>query len=68
MRKRRRHPDWVPEAERTTVRVKPHSYQPSKADLEEEVMPLNPDGSRATVEDALRAVLRPVHVVEDVDA
>ena len=33
MRKERRHLDWVPEAARTTVRVKPHLHQPSKADL-----------------------------------
>ena len=49
-------------AERREVRVKPHSYQPSKAELEEDVK-IN------TTPDALaRALLRPVKVVEDPDA
>ena len=68
MTEKRRHPDWAPPAERRTVRVRPHSYQPRKAELVEEVVLRNPDGSRATVEDAVRAVLRPVNVVEDPEA
>lgn len=44
------------------VRVKPHSYQPSKAELNEPV-------KIAATPDALaRAVLRPVKIVEDLDA
>ena len=45
-----------------TVRVKPHSYQPSKAELEE---PIKID---ATPEQLARAVLQPVKVVEDESA
>ncbi|MDE0174310.1 MAG: hypothetical protein OYH76_17995 [Defluviicoccus sp.] len=48
--------------ERRTVRVKPHSYQPSKAELEE---PVKID---ATPEELAAAVLRPVRIVEDSDA
>lgn len=68
MPEKRRHPDWVPEAERRVVRVKPHSYQPSKAELEEPVVLLNDEGKPASAEELLRAALRPVHVVEDPDA
>ncbi len=45
-----------------TVRVKPHSYQPSKAELDE---PVKID---ATPEQLAEAVLRPVTLVEDPDA
>ena len=48
--------------ERRTVRVKPHSYQPSKAELEE---PIKID---ATPEELAAAVLRPVRTVEDPEA
>lgn len=47
---------------RPTVRVKPHGYQPHKAELEEAVK------VEATPEELARAVLRPVDVVEDPDA
>ncbi len=50
------------------VRVKPHSYQPSKAELEEPIIPRKPDGSRPTVDEVVDAVLRPVRVVEDENA
>ena len=45
-----------------TVRVRPFSYQPNKAELEED-MRLD-----ATPEELARAVLRPVTVVEDESA
>ena len=45
-----------------TVRVKPHSYQPSKAELGE---PVKID---ATPEQVARAVLRPVKIIKDPDA
>ena len=45
-----------------TVRVKPHDYQPHKAELEEVVK------IEATPEELARAVLRPVNIVEDPDA
>lgn len=47
---------------RPTVRVKPHDYQPHKAELEEVVK------IEATPEELARAVLRPVNIVEDPDA
>ena len=49
-------------ADRPTVRVKPHSYQPSKAELEE---PIRVD---ATPQQLAQAVVTPVHVIEDSDA
>ncbi len=51
-----------------TVRVKPHSYQPSKAELEEPIILHKPDGSAPTVDEVVSAVLRSVKVVEDPDA
>lgn len=53
------------ESDRPTVRVKPFSYQPSKAELEEPVILRKPDGSVPTVDEVVDAVLRPVKVVED---
>ena len=50
------------------VRVKPFSYQPSKAELEEPVILRKPDGSAPTVDEVVDAVLRPVKVVENPDA
>ena len=50
------------ERERPEVRVKPHSYQPSKAELE---TPVKID---ATPEQLARAVLRPVKIIEDPNA
>lgn len=47
---------------RREVRVKPHSYQPSKAELEE---PVRID---ATPDELAEAVLRPVRMTEDPDA
>lgn len=49
-------------AGRPTVRVKPHDYQPHKAELEETIK------IEATPEELARAVLRPVNIVEDSDA
>lgn len=48
--------------EKPVIKVKPHIYQPSKAELNELV-------KIDTTPDALaRAVLRPVKIVEDLDA
>ena len=44
------------------VRVRPYSYQPNKAELEEDVR------VDATPEELARAVLRPVKIVKDADA
>ncbi len=54
---------------RPTVRVKPNRYQPRKAEVEEVFTPpLKPDGTPYTIDEAARALLRPVKVVEDPDA
>ena len=50
------------------VRVKPHTYQPSKAELEEPIDIRKPDGTHPTVDEVLDAVLAQVEIVEDVDA
>jgi len=44
------------------IEVKPHIYQPSKAELNEPVK------IKTTPENLARAVLRPVKIVEDQDA
>ena len=48
--------------DRPTIRVKPHSYQPSKAELEE---PIRVD---ATPQKLAKAVVTPVRIIEDRDA
>ena len=48
---------------RPTVRLKPASYQPSNAELDEPIILQNPDGSPPTPEDVARAIVRPVRVV-----
>ncbi len=48
--------------ERRTVRVKPQTYQPRKAELEEEFH------IDATPEDVIRAAFHPARVVEDSEA
>ena len=50
------------EKEIQTIRVKPHSYQPSKAELE---APIN---LNATPEQIARAAVTPVRIIEDPDA
>ena len=50
-------PDQIP-----TIRVKPHSYQPSKAELE---APIN---HNATPDQIARAAVTPVRIIEDPDA
>ena len=54
--------------DRPTVRVKPHSYQPSKAELEEPFVIRKPDGSIPTPAELVRGALRPVNVIEDPQA
>ncbi len=54
--------------ERPEVRVKPHRHQPTKAEMEETIEQHKADGSRWTPEEAARALLRPVNVVEDPEA
>ena len=50
------------DSERPEVLIKPHTYQPSKAELDE---PVKID---AAPEELARAVLRPVKITEDRDA
>lgn len=50
------------------MRVKPQNQQPTKAEMEETVGQRKPDGSRRTPEEAARALLRPVNVVDDPEA
>ena len=50
------------ERERSEVRVKPHTYQPSKAELDEPVK------IKATPEALARAVLQPVKATQTDDA
>ena len=55
--------------ERPEVRVRPNSYQPRKAELEEVfTAPRKPDGSEFTIDEAARALFRPVTLVEDPEA
>ena len=50
------------EIDRPEIRVKPYSYQPSKAELEEAVK------IDATPDELVQSVLRPVKVVSDPEA
>ena len=53
---------------RRKVRVKPHVYQPTKAEMEAPIDIRKPDGARPTVEELADAVMAPVKVVEDQEA
>ncbi len=46
------------------VEVKPHSYQPSKAEREEVIGLKNPDGQNPTPEELATWLLRPVKIIE----
>lgn len=50
------------------VRVKPHSYQPKKAELEEPFAIRKSDGTMPTPEELARGALGPVTIVEDSEA
>ena len=54
--------------ERPQVRVKPHSYQPNKAELEAPIDIRKADGTRPSVDELVNAVLAPVKIVKDPDA
>ena len=53
---------------KSIIRVKPKTYNPTKAVLKEPIILRNPDGSRATSEQAARAIVRPVRIIEDPNA
>lgn len=50
------------------VKVKPHSYQPSKAELEEPIDIRKSDGTKPTPGELARTALRPMNVIEDSEA
>ena len=54
--------------DKPTVRVKPHSYQPSKAELEEPVVIRKADGTAPSPEEVARVALRPMNIVENPEA
>ncbi len=54
--------------DRPTVRLKPHTYQPSKAEMQETIPQHKPDGTRWTPEEVAKALLWPVNVVKDPEA
>ena len=53
---------------RRTVCVKPHVYQPTKAEMEAPIDIRKPDGSKPSVDEVAEAVLAPTKIVEDSDA
>ena len=54
--------------ERREVWVKPHGYQPTKAELEEPFVIRKSDGTMPTPEEFARVALAPVRLMEDPDA
>ena len=53
---------------RRTVRVKPHSYQPTKAEMETPIEIRRVDESRPTVDEFVEAAFGPAETVEDPQA
>ena len=53
--------------ERREVRVKPHTYQPTKAKLNEPVVILKADGTVPPLEELARVGLSQIRVIEDPD-
>lgn len=51
-----KHTDFIPPDERSTVEITRPSYQPSKADLEEDMRMMG------TFDDLVQAVIRPVKI------
>lgn len=54
--------------DRREVRVRPHSYQPKKAELEEPVAIRKKDGTMPTPEELAKGALGQVKIVEDSEA
>ena len=52
---------------RPEVRVKPHSYQPSKSEIEQPFVIQRADGTVPTPGEIVRGALRPMKVIEDSD-
>ena len=51
-----------------TVRLKPNDYKPSKVEMEEPIrLPMKPDGSPYTPEEAAGALMHPVRIIRDPD-
>jgi len=51
--------------ERREVRLRPHDYQPTKAELEADMSIRRADGSRPTPEEVARIALGQVKIVEE---
>ena len=56
------------EITRRTVRVKPHSYRPTKAEMGAPIDLRKADGTRPTPEELANAMLAPVKIFEDPEA
>ena len=54
--------------ERREVRVKPHDYQPTKAELNEPFVVRKADGTMPTPEEFAQIALAPARIVEDQNA
>ncbi len=54
--------------ERREVRVRPKTYQPRKAELEEDMSIRRADGSRPTPAEVARIALSPARIIEDSEA
>ena len=53
---------------RRPVRVKPHKYQPTKAEMEVSIDIRTVDGTRPTVDEFVETAFGPMEVVEDSEA
>ena len=54
--------------DKSEVRVKPHSYQPSKAELDEAFSVRKSDGSQPSPKELARTAFRPMKITEDPEA
>ncbi len=54
--------------DKSEVRVKPHSYQPSKAELDEAFTVRKSDGSQPSPRELARTALRLMKITEDPEA
>jgi len=60
----KKHPDFVPPEDRPTLELVKNSYQPSKAELEEEIPPLDLPGDTPMekFQHALKVLTQPVNI------
>ena len=57
--RKKTHPDWVRPAERPIVTIRPSNYEPSKAELEEDI------SVDVTPEELAEAATMPVEVITE---